>query len=344
MIKDEIQKQEAGDDSTNLQAQSIILHQGISYSDAKEIALDVYKHNFLQLSQDAAQVAQKLAKELTDNFFDKLKIENEAAIASMNKPSMQAALYDAQKQYAKTGDKDLEGLLVDILVERALTPERNIRQIVLDESLTVAAKLIAEQMDALTINFIVSQSMDESLTSLPAMKKYLQTHIVPFISNLSKNESCYEHLEYAGCGSILEVNSLKKIEQLYQERYSVLFSKGISKEQLEKKIENHADYPDLFTSCLHDANLLQVDAVNVIALNGICEEQKIPDPIKQKATELFNSTLMSPLEVKHYLIRTTPGVEPLFDLWDDTQLSKLKLTPVGICIAQANLRKKQASS
>lgn len=132
MIKDQVQKQQAGNSSTNLQGQSIMIHQGISYSDAKEIALDVYKANFLQLSQDAAELARARAEEITDNFLTKLKKENEAAVIEMSKPGMQAALFEAQKQYAKTGDKNLEGLLVDILVERASTPERNIYQIVLD--------------------------------------------------------------------------------------------------------------------------------------------------------------------------------------------------------------------
>jgi hypothetical protein len=41
MINDDLQKQEGGDNSSNLQARSIVINQGISYSDAKEIALDV---------------------------------------------------------------------------------------------------------------------------------------------------------------------------------------------------------------------------------------------------------------------------------------------------------------
>ena len=158
MINDKIQKQEAGDGSTNLQGQSIIIHQGISYSDAKEIALDVYKSNFIQLSQSAGELAQKRAEEITDNFLTKLKEDNEDAINSMQDPSMQSALYEIQKQYVKTGDKDLEELLVDILVERASVTERNLHQIVLDESLTIASKLTLEQMDALTLNFIISQT------------------------------------------------------------------------------------------------------------------------------------------------------------------------------------------
>jgi hypothetical protein len=107
MISDKVQKQQGGDSSTNLQGKSIVIHQGISYSDAKEIALDVYRANFLQLSQDAAELARDRAEELTDNFLVKLKEENEAAVSEMSTPGMQAAIYEAQKQYAKTGDKNL---------------------------------------------------------------------------------------------------------------------------------------------------------------------------------------------------------------------------------------------
>lgn len=340
MIKDKVQKQEAGDDSTNLQARSIVVNQGISYTDAKEIALDVYKSNFLQLSQDAAQIARDRAEEITDNFLEKLKNENEAAIESMNEPSMQAALYEAQKQYAKTGDKDLEGLLVDILVERASTPERNIHQIVLDESLVVASKLTAEQMDALTINFLITKTSNATLRNLPALPHYIQTNLVPFIGNLSKESSCYEHLEYVGCGSIMDIAGMNQIENIYQTQYGGLFSKGFTRERLEKELENPDAYSDLITNNLHDPSLLQVNAVSLDVINENCEKNNIPDPIKQKITNLFNSTRMSPQEIKSYLIEVLPDIEPLFDLWGDSKLSKFRLTTVGIAIAQANFRRK----
>lgn len=340
MIESKVQKQESGDGSTNLQGKSIILHQCISYSDAKEIALDVYKANFLQLSEDAAQVARDRAEEITDNFLQKLKDENEGAIDSLNEPSMQAALYEAQKQYAKTGDKDLEGLLVDILVERASTPDRNIHQIVLDESLAVAGKLTAEQMDALTINFLITKTSNSSLVNLDNLAKYLKTHLVPFIGNLSEASSCYEHLEYVGCGSLMHVGGMNQIENIYQEQYGGLFSKGFTREKLEEELENPDEYPNLFTNCLHDTDLLQVSAVSVSVLDEICVKQNIPDSVKQKVTNLFNSTRMSPVEIKNYLIEVVPDIASLFERWKDTQLSKFGLTTVGIAIAQANFRRK----
>jgi hypothetical protein len=340
MINDKVQKQEAGDDSTNLQAQSIVINQGISYSDAKEIALDVYKANFLQLSQNAAQVARTRAEELTDDFLKKLESENKAAIDSMKEPSMQAALFEAQKQYAKTGDKDLEGLLVDILVERASTPERNIHQIVLDEALVVAAKLTSEQMDALTINFILTKTSNPKLTNLPAISVYIQTQLIPFIGSLGNESSCYEHLEYVGCGSLLHMGGLKSVEQLHQDNYGGLFSKGFNKSRLEQEIENSDRYPFLITRCLHDSSLLQVNAVNVEVINMTCEDNNVPDDIKQKITSLFNSTRMSLQEIRGYLISVSPNIKLLFDLWENSKLSKFIPTTVGIAIAQANFRRK----
>jgi hypothetical protein len=70
MFKDQNQQQKAGDKSTNLQAQNITVHQGISYQDAKEIATDVFKNNFLHLSQKTLMTAEERAQELIENFLE----------------------------------------------------------------------------------------------------------------------------------------------------------------------------------------------------------------------------------------------------------------------------------
>lgn len=119
MIKDSNQKQEGGDHSTNLQSKTVTIYQGISYAEAKEIALDVFKANFIQLKQEAAEIAKTRAEEITDVFLEKLNSRNPDAIRNFNEPALQDALFTAQKEYAKTGDKDLGDLLVDILVDRA---------------------------------------------------------------------------------------------------------------------------------------------------------------------------------------------------------------------------------
>ena len=340
MIKDDIQKQEAGDSSTNLQGKNITINQGISYTDAREIALDVYKANFLELYQEAAELARERAEELTDDFLIKLKEENEAAVSEMSSPGMQSALYEAQKQYAKTGDKNLEGLLVDILVERASTPERNIHQIVLDESLTVASKLTTEQMDALTVNFLLSKTKNHTLNNLEAISKYIDTDIIPFLTELSDTSSCYEHLEYVGCGSLMGINRIHSIEHIFRLHYPGLFSKGFDVERFVKEIGNVSDYNGLLMRCFHYPNLYQFTAIDTEVLNNISSERKLPDDVKSKMVTLFNSTLMNDNEIKDYLVKKRPELQTLFDLWKNSSISNFNLTTVGISIAHANYRRR----
>lgn len=340
MINDKVQKQEAGDGSTNLQGQSIVINQGISYSDAKDIALDVYKANYIQLSQDAAELARDRAEELTDDFLAKLKEEKEEAISEVSTPDMQSAIYEAQKQYARTGDKDLEELLVDILVERAITPDRNIKQIVLDEALLVAGKLTAEHMDALTINFLMTKVQKQDLLNLDSIVTHINKEIIPFISELSDASSCYEHLEYAGCGSIMEASTIKPIEELYLAKYPALFSKGFTEEKFRNDVGEPALFKRLLIRCFHYVNNLQLSCMNVEVIKHVSQEQNISVEHMNKLISLFNSTLMNKVEVKDYFLDKTPPIKGLFDLWSKSSISKFTLTTVGIAIAQANYKRK----
>ncbi len=63
------QNQGAGDNSTNLQGQSITINNGISYSDAKQIALDVFELNFPKLLAEASTIATERAEVVTEKFF-----------------------------------------------------------------------------------------------------------------------------------------------------------------------------------------------------------------------------------------------------------------------------------
>ena len=279
------------------QAQTVnIVQSGISYSDARDIAIDVYKANYLKLSENAAKVARQRAEELTDQFLSELKLRNADAIASVESPGMQHALFLAQKEYARTGDKDLESLLVNILVDRAGTASRSIKQIGLDEALTGAPKWTAENMDALTINFLITQTQNHMVQNLDTFFAYLDSHIAPFVQTLTINTSCYEHLEYTGCGALTHIGSLKPIGELYGLTYRGLFLKGFDEEEWKKQFP---DRPDLLewavTNCQQDSSKSQVNAMNEDVLDPSCKQRGVNDEDTRKLKKLFNGCdLLSP--------------------------------------------------
>lgn len=336
MINDKNQKQEGGEKSTNLQAQNITLNQGISYSDAKEIANDVFQNNFLKLSQTALEKAEERANELVDEFIEKMKDEKPEAIGAMETPSMQHALYTAQKEYAKTGDKELSDVLVDLLIERIDKQERSLIQIVLDESIEVASKLTNPQFDILTLVFVLKYSMNHSLGNIQKFEEYINQYIVPFTENLTQENSCYQHLEYSKCClNIIGTN----IEKIFKDNYKGLFQKGHTQEEIEKKFEDYTSYSSLFVPCLRDGSLLQVKALNDNALIEALEKSGLPASEHNKLKGLFNSKMLSDNEIKSYIESIHPNMVELVTFWNET-MSSLNLTSVGIALGRANLKRK----
>lgn len=340
MFNDKKQNQAAGDDSTNMQASSIVVHQGISYSDARDIALDVFKSNFLKLSENAAGEARKRAEEITDEFLAELKERNPDGISELESPGMQHALFVAQKDYARTGDKDLESLLIDILVDRTSTEDRSLQQIVLDEALTIAPKLNAPQMDVLTANFLSIRTVNHSVNNLDKFATYLDTHIAPFLGATSASESCFGHLQYTGCCSIALVGGYKKIEELYLLNYPGLFMKGFDSRKLDELLPDSPIARQLIIPCLHDESLYQVYAMTADVLTNECERISVPPDDRPKLLQLFNQHKMSAAEVVTYVSGQRPEIGNLLKAWPDSHLSKLTLTSVGICIAHANFRRR----
>ena len=252
---------------------------------------------------------------------------------------MLVALYSAQKDYAKTGDKDLQDLLVDILVERASHSNRDIRQITLDESLAVATKLTVEQMDALTLNFLLAETMNNSLGTLASLKNYLEKDFLPFLRTQVPGNSTYRHIEYSGCGTILQFGQRPKLEQIFKERYTGLFSKGFTEEDATTKLGEITPFRSVLIPCLRNASKLQILALNAEQITEHFKRLGVVDK-HDEFKSLLESSTMETERIREAVVALCPEIEKLFSLWNDSGLSKLTLTTVGIAIAQANYRRR----
>jgi hypothetical protein len=338
MINDKNLKQEGAENSTNLQGQSIIINQGITYKDAKDIAIDVFKSNYLELSAKAADTARLRAEELVDNFLTEVKERNPNAINSMEDPGMQYALFTAQKEYAKTGDKDLADMLVDILVDRASQQQHNLKQIVLDESLSVAPKLTINQLDTLTLIFFLKYAMRRNLISIENLIHVLKQDFEPFTNNLSKENSLYQHLEYCGCGSV-GLGSIK-IENIILNNYKVFFSKGLAEEEINHVIGNKEHLKSYLIPCLRDNSKKQISFINDELLTKELENTIIPQDEIQILKNLSDRNVFNNNEMNIFLSSQGDYMTRLMDTWNNSSMQNMTLTSVGIAIAQANFRRR----
>lgn len=341
MINDKNKKQEGGDGSSNIQAENVnVYNTGITYTDAKEIALDVFKTNFIHLKNEAAQIAADRAEEITENILNTLNDKHPESLQEFEQPAMQDALFTAQKEYAKSGDKDLGDLLADIIVDRANVSQRNMLQIVLDESLTIASKLTVEQLDTLTLLFLLIRTRRMVIRNYNDFKTYLTQHIFPFVDNLIKDNEHYNYLEYLRCGHI-RAGNYGQLENNLRETYKGFFSKGFTMEELETEFaDNKPNFDGLLIPCFHDLTKIQIGVFDEQTLEQRMTEKGFDPSQTQKTKQFFNKTTLTQQEIKQLLIDFDTKMEKVFDVWTSSNFNKFELSHVGIAIAHANYRRR----
>lgn len=344
MLNRQNQEQSSGDNSQNIQvAGNLII--GITEQRAKEIAIEIYKDNFIKLSSEAHEVAINRVEELVDDFLIKMHERNPQNLDSLKDPGMQASLYTAQKEYAKTGDKNLEETLVEMLVDRASLKNRDLKQIVLDESISTVSKLTSQQLDILTLVFILTRTQNHTLNNLISLDKYVKSTILPFVASITKEKSSYEHLVYSGCCIFQGIAFDENLENIIRDRYKAFFLNGFTKEQFDALVGPIENFSDLIIPNFHFPNKLQLNMMNEKKLEEFAIKKGITlDKIEKLKLTYNNEFLMSTVQVSEYLTKVNPELKNLFEIWRDSDMQATALTSVGIAIAQANFRRKTGMS
>lgn len=230
------QKQELTVETGGIAVQAgnnITINSGLSYDDARKIALDVFTSNFYVLQGNAKELVRARSEEITEKYLSKLQNEYPVGLNKSQDPDFQYALLTVQKEYARSGDKDLGDLLVDLLVDRCKQEQRDILQIVLNESLNTAPKLTEAQMAILAIVFLFRYTHYNKAGNHELLGDYLDKHVAPFASKIVKNDASYQHLEFAGCGAI-QIGE-RSLDGLIGTIYQGLFLKGFEPKEITER-------------------------------------------------------------------------------------------------------------
>lgn len=337
------QSQEGGDASVNLQAQGNITV-GLSHTETRRVAMDVFEANFIRLRDEAAALVWERAETFLRSFLEQSTRQGLTTIPEGGNPDFQAAFFSAQRDYARSGDADLGDLLVQLLVDRARVEQRDLRQIVLNESLMVAPKLTPDQLDALSLILILKHSGLPRVESLADFHVVLDDLLLPFIAGASHKLSAYQHLEYVGCAatSAFEMPT----HTPFIERYPGLFTKGFppgygfvhlnltEAQQDQLTIPARHKIPDR-----PELEFVQINAIDDEAEDELIERVGVHPGSVPRLKQLQKENLLHLEEVRGFLIEVRPEMARYFDIWDETPMKSMTLTSVGISIAHANIKK-----
>lgn len=333
------QNQDVGNDATAIQAGGsvTVINVGVTAAEARAIALDVAKATFYELTGVAKEIANTRVEEITDQVIKKLEKDFPAGLQKAKDPDFQYALFTVQKEYARNGDKDLGDLLVDLLVDRSKQDQRDILQIVLNESLSTAPKLTDTHLAALAVIFLFKYTQNFSIGNHQKFGEYLDKHLLPFVSKLSKNRAGFQHLEFSGCGSIgLGGNSL---EGILGTVYQGQFLKGFDQSEIANRTISVGLDSRFFIPCLNDPSKIQVKANSKENLEKHLDAQGVSPEDKAKILELFDLGKMSEPEIKEKLIAIRPYMAGVFEIWTNSAMQTFTLTSVGMAIGHANIKR-----
>lgn len=332
----DLNKQHQGIEGSGTAIQSgrdvvVTVNQGLSYADVHSIAVDVFKANFMELKGNAMELARQRFEEITEQYLQKLQKEFPAGLQQAESPAFQDALFNVQKEYAKTGDVDLGALLVNLLVDRTRHENRDLMQLVLTEALNTAPKITKQQLDLLSIIFFLKRAQaypadHEGLGAL--FKMFLE----PFSTQVKASEANFSYLEFTGCGStsMLQAN----LGAIFENFYGGLFRKGLHPDQL-----NGIDFPAgiSFKQCLNDPTKVQFAALNWAQIETVCNASGVDDATKNTIKGLFDNGKMSEGEVQEIVVRHASFMQVFFETWNATPMMQFNLTSVGVALGHSNL-------
>lgn len=206
-------------------------------------------------------------------------------------------------------------------------------QIALGEAIKTSPLLLSSQINCLGLKFILSHTQNRFINSYVSLAEYLNKYVIPIYEHgVSQKESEFQHLSYTRCATLSVVSS--SLESTFLDAYTGLFFKGFDEKSLTpiNGEKSNILYPTLFTLCLNDSTKLQINAINVEHLNKLFETINVKESHKKYILSLFNSNKMSTKEVKEKIIENIPKMDKIFKYWQDTLISHITLSSVGIII------------
>lgn len=200
----ENQRQEVGDCSTGIQVQGDLIV-STSYSEIKEIFIDLFQLNFPKIQEISAQIANERFDSLLEeikNSFEKHRLEIDPS--KFVDPSIQYEMQSMAINVARRGEKSNIKLLTELLCTVASKNCPELIELISSESLRIAPMLSRKHLAYLNLELLVNEVTVDIQNAEEFNHKILS--ILDFISESEKNT--VGDLQYLACIGAIEKRTI----------------------------------------------------------------------------------------------------------------------------------------
>lgn len=330
------QSQESGSNSVNIIAGGNLVLPTITYEQAKEIALNVFRENVIKLSDLAESIARSRAEKITEEFLQNLHARHPDFVKNLGDPDLQMALFDAQKAYARSGVDSLRQILVDLLTQRALKESQDLEVLVLNEAILSASKLTEGQRKTIAIVFILKYTSTEAVGSAANyFGDFLPKYLYPLIENASTKKIDFQHIEYVSAGAVSI--SASHLGSCLAASLEGIFTSGFDESEISAELRSAAKGKDVFIPCLRDASKLQLNNLANSKVEFFANEKAL-DAFRAEIVKLSGMGLLTPEQVLSEFVESNPLARSLSEIYNGSDMKNLSLTSTGIALGNAYWR------
>lgn len=360
----EQQKQKAGDNSQQFQANTLIVNTGIDEKRAREIVDEKLNEVVMTYTREARAVAENRIHLFANDLIPKLVKAN--LLDELKDPSLQILLAEAQKTAASTERENDYSLLTELLIQRVkIKNDRNERA-----GIGRAVEIVSEISGEALLGLTVAQSF-ASLTPVSGkiqvgVKVLADLYERVIYDSLPTGEAWLENLDVLDAIRMNQLSSLKKSDVFLGESLSGYVDVGIDNttENYQQALEiiKGASLPiDILCdhelrpgySRLNVVNINKLDSYQLLQnitfeKDGISNTYQIPikiSPAQKLALEnvyaLYNNDLSLRSEnlIKFLTIFDSYKVLHLLREWWDSITQSFTITAVGKVLARANAQR-----
>lgn len=193
--------------------QIAVQNNGMQPQEACQLAINLFMDNFPKLQQIAADTARERADEFCKTTIEKLQHANVRDYSAFSDPDVQYVLFDAQKNYARFGTKQMLGTLTDLVANRVTNNDDFVLKVTIDKAISVASMLTPQQLDFLSLLFLCTKVKHSHIQTLDQLETHLKRLCSIFAVNITQVNISY--LNMLGCLQIELPEPVKILAQTY---------------------------------------------------------------------------------------------------------------------------------
>ncbi len=334
----ETKKQQSGDGSTNLQANTINVNQTVSLTvgSVEELSKELLNSVFGELPDTVKEQIAKNQSSFLGTLKDVLASyvsDSEIVRAVINSPDFQYITKRAAISASRSSSQELHENLAILLGKRIASDNEDIKRIVFNESIETADKLTKDHLNILSLVFISGYALNTPVLRIEDFDTFIEKMLLPFIGT-SLTNSQFQYLEYTRCATSSALS--RSIIQIFQKNYTLAFMRGLEKDKVD--IESLSENAKRLLIDKEEGFVI-IGAQNQKILEDHLSDKGFSDEDKKVLLDLYGKMMPSNAQVEEDIRKRTKSGAIILDAFKSTSLDKLHLSAVGIAIAATYFEK-----